>query len=425
MIPRWLLFACVLCFFGIAPCLSAEKQSVEDALDPTSAERQILVMLRLPPAHFRPEANYTGGSDWQTGRDARRRTADEIAARHGLKLVTDWPMPALGIHCFVMEVPADDSPARVVEQLSRDARVESVQSMNLFHVLGHNDPLYALQPSAGLWHLAEVHRVTTGKGIVVAEVDTGVEAEHPDLAGRVTLARNFVDGSSYAAEAHGTAVAGIIAARADDGLGIAGVAPHATLMALRACWEISTSSAPALCSSFTLAKALQFALDHDAQVINLSLGGPRDRLLERLMDAALTRGITIVSAVDSRQRDGGFPAYHPGVLAVAGDTGGDVPGNVLLAPGRDIPTTLPGGRWSFVTGSSFAAAHVTGMVALLRELNPRIQAPQVRAALSPSAVAAGAARPEMIDACKAIAQTAGSCPCACAVTHEASALQHQ
>ena len=425
MIPRWLLLAGALCLLGVAPWVSAAERSVKDALDLTSAERQLLVMLRLPPAHFRPDANYAGGSDWQTGRDARRRIAAEIAAKHGLKLVTGWPMPALWVDCFVMEVPAADSLAHLVEQLSQDTRVESVQSMNLFHMLGHNDPLYALQPGARLWHLAEVHQVTTGKGVLVAEVDTGVEAEHPDLIGQVTLSRNFVDGSTYAAEVHGTAVAGIIAARADDGVGIAGVAPHARLMALRACWQESATSDAALCSSFTLAKALQFALDYDAQVINLSLGGPRDRLLERLMDAALSRGITIVSAVDSRLNNGGFPAYHAGVLAVTGDGGSNAAVNVLLAPGRDIPTTIPGGRWGFVTGSSFAAAHVTGMVALLRELTPRIQAPQVRAALSPPAAALGAVRPVMIDACAAIARAAGGCPCACAVTREVNALQGQ
>ncbi|TMH03104.1 MAG: hypothetical protein E6H69_04585 [Betaproteobacteria bacterium] len=103
--------------------------------------------------------------------------------------------------------------------------------MNLFRVLAHNDPLYPLQPSAKLWHLAELHKITTGRYVRVAEVDTGVELDHPDLSGRVALARNFVDGRQDVAEEHGTAVAGIIAARADDRLGIAGIAPEAKLMA--------------------------------------------------------------------------------------------------------------------------------------------------------------------------------------------------
>jgi subtilisin family serine protease len=231
------------------------------------------------------------------------------------------------------------------------------------------------------------------------------------------LARNFVDGRQDVAEEHGTAVAGIIAARADDRLGIAGIAPEAKLMALRACWqELRGRADAALCSSFTLAKALQFALDENAQVINLSLGGPRDRLLERLLDAAMTRGITVVVAADPGVRDGGFPASQRGVLAVASDDAHDVPVGVLLGPGRDIPTTMVGAKWGFVAGSSFAAAHLTGLVALLRELAPNLRPHQIREALAAQAIPSLAGdRRAIVDACAAVARIAGTCACACAV----------
>ena len=94
-----------------------------------------------------------------------------------------------------------------------------------------------LQPTAGLWHLDELHRVATGKNVRVAAIDSGVELDHPDLNGRVALARNFVDARDWVAERHGTAIAGIIGARADNGVGIVGVAPGAQLLALRACWQ--------------------------------------------------------------------------------------------------------------------------------------------------------------------------------------------
>src|SRR5205085_10813719 len=134
--------------------------------------------------------------------------------------------------------------------------------------------------------------------------DSGVNASHPDLDGQIKLRRNFVDAYPDGAEAHGTAVAGIIAAREGNGLGIAGIAPGAKLLALRACWE--TAGPPARCNSFTLGKAINFALMSDARVINMSLGGPRDRLLEALLDAALARGVTLVGAADPAQPDGGF-----------------------------------------------------------------------------------------------------------------------
>lgn len=425
MTARLKLLLLALCL-GLGACAPLERRPAQMLADDSVAERQILVMLRVAPPHFRPETNYGGGYSSRVGRDGLRRVAEALAREYGLRLISDWPMPALGVDCFVMEIPAGASASRMAEQMSTDPRVESAQSMNLFRVLGHNDPLYPLQASAKLWHLAEVHKITTGKNVLVASIDTGVEIDHPDLRGQVTLARSFVDGSGFVPETHGTAIAGIIAARADDGVGIAGVAPEAKLMTLRACWEQPGKNGAASCSSFTLGKALQFALNQNAQVINLSLAGPHDRLLERLIDVALARGITIVSAVDTRLGDGGFPAYHAGVLAVASDDARELPTNVLLAPGRDIITTTTGGRWSFVTGSSFAAAHVTGVVALLREVAPQMPVRQFRDAMIPAgATGVAAARPIMVDACAAVARAARACACACALTRQAKPLENQ
>jgi subtilisin family serine protease len=376
--------------------------------------RQILVMLRTAPPHFRPDISYSGSYNARSGSDGRRRTAEALAARFDLDIVENWPMPALGVDCFVMTVADRDAVPRIVLQVAEDPRVESVQAMQAFHVLAHNDSLYALQPSARTWHLADMHKIATGSAVSVAEIDTGVERNHPDLAGRVAIARNFVDGRDDVAEIHGTAVAGIIAARADNGIGVAGIAPDAQLMTLRACWE---TVARAICNTFTVAKAMQFALDEKAKVINMSLGGPRDRLLERLLDAAAARGVTIVAAVDPSLPDGGFPASHRGVLAVAADDVHDTPANALLAPGRDIPTTVTEGRWGFVTGSSFAAAHVTGLVALMRELAPRLSAHEIREALAvPDTTSVSAGRHAPIDACAAIARIGGVCACACTVS---------
>ncbi len=402
----------LLCVCAVA-CAQLDRVTAT-GVDDGSTERQVLVMLPLAPPHFRPDVDYGGNYDARVGGSARRRIAEAIASQYSLRITNDWPMPALGVDCFVMQAASNASLPRLVQQLSLDPRVESAQSMNLFRVLAHNDPLYPLQPSATAWHLAELHKITTGKYVRVAEVDTGVELDHPDLTGRIAVARNFVDGRQAVAEEHGTAVAGIIAARADDGLGIAGIAPESKLMALRACWQGHADAA--ICSSFTLAKALQFALDENAQVINLSLGGPRDRLLERLLDAAMARGITVVCAADAGVHDGGFPASHRGVLAVASDDAHDVSAGVLLGPGRDIPTTMVGGKWGFVAGSSFAAAHLTGLVALLRELAPNLRPQQIREALAAQAIPSLAGdHHAMVDACAAVARIAGTCACACAV----------
>jgi hypothetical protein len=432
-----------------APLQQASAATAEE----TPASRRLLVMLRMPPPHFHAGADYGGGygtgpgSD--PGRPARRRAAQDLAQEHGLRLVDDWPMAVIGVDCFVMEskeVSREASAAAQAAQLSalaRDPRVAWAQPVNLFHGMRQEgepagaaaDPLYPLQPDGRAWHLAELHRVSTGHGVRVAVIDSGVDARHPDLADQVALRENFVDEGEPRPEAHGTAVAGVIAARAGNGLGIAGVAPGARLMALRACWEGGVPESGhgrgqrTLCSSFTLAKALNFAILHDARIINLSLGGPADRLLQALVEAAGVRGATVVGALDPARPDG-FPAAAPGVLVVGVSAmaapGAAAPGvraGALLAPGADVPSCLPGARWGFVSGSSYAAAHVSGLAALLAELRPHAGAAELRSYMltqSSSATlehtsnrGADPASGVTIDACASIARAFGSCVCSC------------
>lgn len=411
----------LLCLALPACAAVAARQS---PAPPTAADarQQILLTLRIPPRHFHPDADYTGDYVIAPGRVARRHVAEQLARRYHLMLLDDWPIPALKLDCFVMQVP-DGPSTRLLQQLAADPRVASVQPMHLFRALARHDPLYVLQPMAARGHLAELQQRSTGRHVTLAELDSGVELVHPDLRDQRVAARNFVGEGAYPAEAHGTEVAGIIVAGADNGIGIAGIAPGAHLLALRACWQ--EASGGALCSSFTLARALQFALDANAQVINLSLGGPRDPLLAQLLDVALARRITVVAAADPALADGGFPASLPGVLAVAGDDAGHLPAGVLRMPDRDIPTTLPGDRWGFVSGSSFAAAQVSGLVALLRELLPRVQPAQLRAALAPeTALGSPVQRPAMIDACAAAMRVGGRCACDCAASNIALPRSH-
>ena len=412
-----LLLALVFC--GLA--ISAHCEGTDPTVDAAAASRELLVMLRLPPPHYRPDADYSGGYARASGSAGRQRIAEELAARFRLRVVSSYPMPALGVDCYVMQAPENLPLEPLIESMTSDSRVESVQAVNLFRVLSHDDPLYPLQPTAASWHLDELHRVATGKNVRVAAIDSGVELDHPDLRGRIVVARNFVDTRDSVAELHGTAVAGIIGARADNSVGIVGVAPEAGLMALRACWQAPADDRAAMCSSFTLAKALQFAIDNNAKVINLSLGGPRDRLLERLIAAATLRGVVVIAAADPRFPDGGFPASLPTVLAVAGDDVEDAAATTYLAPGRDIPATLPGRRWGLVTGSSYAAAEIAGLVALLIDAAPEQNSQQIRDKLSsPEKAASTPRRGAIVDACAAVARTVGACACGCKIARDSS-----
>ncbi len=384
-------------------------------------ERQVLVMLHMPLPHFRPENAYSGRYTDDAGHRSRRRVAEGIAHLHNLKLVSDWPMPVLGVDCFVMEALSTGPVDGIIANLARDPRVEWAQRMNEYHALATGDPLYPTQPSAKYWHLSEIHTATTGRHVRIAIIDSGVDDGHPDLSGQVKLKENFVDGNPYVPESHGTAVAGIIGANAGNGIGIEGVASNAQLMALRACWQISERETR--CSSFTLGKAINFAILHKAQVINLSLAGPPDRLLNLLLDAAQAQGAAIVGAVDPLDPDHSFPASHPGVLAVADEDFKPLRNGVWMAPGRDIPTTAPGGHWTFVSGASYACAHASGMVALLVELHSSFTPTQILRDLIPYPTSSNLGRPPgTIDACATISKSVGSCVCSCAAGHASNTM---
>ena len=362
-----------------------------------ASERQVLMLLRLAPEHSRADSTYAGSYGSGATRKARQRIAIRIAREHGLALAASWPMPLVGLDCFVVNVPADRSPAEAAAQLSADPAVAWSEPMHVYRAQGEapvpNDPLFRVQPAARSWRLAELHELATGRNVRVAVVDSAIDARQPDLAGQFQTRQNFVADRTDVAESHGTGVAGVIAALADNHVGIAGVAPAARLMALRACWQQEASET--ICNTLSLAEALHFAIEHNAQVINLSLSGPSDLLLGKLIDVALARGIVVVGAVDSSLMGGGFPASHPGVVAVSTNA----------APGRDVPTTQPGARWALVSGSSYSAAHVSGLAALLRERYPR-GGPMTLV----TAQAGGA-----IDACATLLRGTAACgECACA-----------
>jgi subtilisin family serine protease len=406
------LLALVLAAFAaisVAPAGASESPSA-------SPGRQILVMVRHPPDHYRANGAYGGSYGDELARSARERIARGIARKYRLTLVEDWPMPMIGVDCFVMLVPDGRTTSAAAQQVSHDADVSWAQPIELYGARGApvpNDPLFAAEPAAAQWHLADLHQLASGRGTRVAVIDSGIDAGHPDLAGQVTVNRNFVSGQPLVAEQHGTAVAGIIAAKADNRMGIVGVAPGSRLLGLRACWQ-GRESASTVCDTLSLAKALYFAVESRADVINLSLSGPDDRLLRELISLALGHRQAVVSAFDPKLPGGGFPASVPGVIPVSDVSLAGSRGDVYTAPGRDIPTTEPGGRWFLVNGSSFAAAHVSGLVALIRE----------RRRSAPLTLVSQRRGGGPIDACGTLIRALGACDCSCGSIRSAIAGGH-
>jgi hypothetical protein len=343
------------------------------------------------------------------------RTLNQLARQHGLTRVDGWLIASLDAYCEVLAVRESVDIDELLETLNDDPRVELAQRMNVFETqLGRYDDPYAdLQESALDLEIAPAHELATGQGVTVAVIDSGVDTRHPELR-RVAVSRNFVLGTHGGqSEIHGTAIAGIIASQVNNSEGIVGVAPNARVVALRACWAVAAASPTAHCSTFTLALALETAMDLGARVINMSLSGPSDALLGELLDEALERGITIVAAgaESASSSDDAFPASHAGVFVAEGAAGdAALAPRALAAPAKEILTTTPGAGYAFLSGNSLAAAHITGVVALLLERAPEIGSTELLSVLKDSTNDARQTR--SISACRALAHVTGTGHCA-------------
>jgi len=161
---------------------------------------------------------------------------------------------------------------------------------------------------------------------------------------------------------HGTAMAGVMAAVANNHIGIVGVAPQAQIEVFEACWQLDPAQDAAVCNTFTLARALAAAIASGAQLVNLSVGGPADPLLTALVQAGLKRGSTFVGAAAGA--DAPFPTAISGVITAAA-SGEPLPPGALAAPAQRVMTLRPGGDYDFTSGTSVAAAEITGVIALL------------------------------------------------------------
>ncbi|MFZ0872471.1 MAG: S8 family serine peptidase [Rhodanobacter sp.] len=318
---------------------------------------------------------------------AGQRAVSTLAAltqSYGLHEVAGWPIKALDLYCVVLEPPPGMTRDALLKALGNDKRVQLAQPLQSYSVYAdgspqtrhYNDPYVSLQRGFVETDAALAQNLSQGSGVHIAIVDTGVDMTHLDLQGRIGDTHNMVDDNAltFNRDSHGTEVAGIIAANADNHQGIVGIAPKAILSVYKACWYPPAPNAGASCNTFSLAKALAGIIDSDARIINLSLGGPADPLLNMLLAKLSSEGRIVIAAMPPDGVVDGFPDNAPGVIVVRVSGTSAAPPGVLSAPGTDILTTQPGGGYDFTSGSSMAAAHVSGIVALLLSLTPTLDA---------------------------------------------------
>ena len=193
-----------------------------------------------------------------------------------------------------------------------------------------------------------------------------------------------------------------IAARTNNARGMVGVAPGARLELYVACWSRENLET-AVCDSFTLAQALDTLLERPPDVLNLSLAGPEDGLVRRLLLAAHNRGVVLVAA-RPQDADGSaqFPASMEDVIAVSSSRPGVAePGDSIFAPGEQILVAIPDDKYDFRSGSSLAAAHVSGVVALVLEIAPKSDTRAIQSLLRRSQAGAADGRVS-VNACAAL-----------------------
>jgi len=324
-------------------------------------------------------SRYDGGDGYRLGQSARQ-TARRVAAAYALREVASWPIRLLSMHCVVFEITDGRSAAEVLAALAKDSRVTLAQPLQEFHTLtgatppvaaptgtAYNDPLYDLQTNLATLAIARAHQRSQGANVRIALIDTAVDDRHPDLHGRIVRTHSFVSTRSSESLRHGTAMAGLIAAVANNRVGIVGIAPLAEVEVFEACWQVAPGNDAATCNTFTLARALAAALASGAPLVNLSLAGPADPLLAALVQVGLKRGITFVGAAAGP--DAPFPTGIPGVITAAGSEQ-PLPPGALAAPAQHVLTLRPGGEYDFESGASVAAAEITAVIALLMSASP-------------------------------------------------------
>jgi hypothetical protein len=385
-----------------------------------SSDRFIIVAVDNVPAAYVAHAGgtprgYDAVADY--GATAHAREAlHAVEKEYGLREVNAWPIGPLQIHCAVLEIPSGADRGQLLAALSKDRRVKLTQPLQTFatRTEGYNDPYVGLQRGFQQMDVADAHPWSRGEGVKVAIIDTGADTQHPDLRDSIAAAVNFVDAdeAQFRRDRHGTEMAGVIAAVANNGEGIVGVAPNARLLILKACWQAQADADAARCNSFTLARALTAAFDAHAQVINLSLAGPDDPLLGDLIREGQHRGILFVGAApDTAGAQAGL-LHRAGVIEVASAESHSVIDSVLYAPGSEILTLLPGGHYDFASGASIATAQVSGVVALMLAKNPGLSAASAyRLMRDTSSSLQTADGVKGVDACAAVVTLMGQGTC--------------
>ncbi|MGH6643224.1 MAG: S8 family serine peptidase [Bradyrhizobium sp.] len=323
--------------------------------------------------------------------------ADELARRHGLERIASQEFRLIDSTIGLFRI-VDQRPVDIVRrEFAADSSggVKSVQ-LNLRYFLQDQKRSMtegdAAQYAVAQLRLPQAHKLVRGMNVTIAVIDSGIDVKHPELVNSVTDSYDAL-GSKEGPHVHGTGIAGAIVAHGK----LMGSAPEARLLAIRA---FGGGANGAESTSYVILKGLDYAAEHGAQIINMSFAGPKDPLIERGVAATASRGILMVAAAGNAGAKSPplYPAANPNVIAVSGTDAQEklfAASNrgvhiAIAAPGADIFLPAPDEKYQITSGTSFSAAYVSGVAALMLERNPALKPSDLRAILEKTARDLGA-----------------------------------
>ena len=337
-------------------------------------------------------------------------TIDSVQRRHRLTRLESQTVTLTGTTFYRWRIPDRRSVAVVVRALEADTRIASAQpnyrytlqqdsapkaepaalspdtpagpatTLQSFEIKAKIDPL---QYAVLKMRLNEAHSLAKGDNVLVAVIDSGVDANHPELAGAVADSLDTVQ-SPFAPHDHGTGIAALIAGRER----LTGASPGARILAVRA---FDPAGSGAAATTFSILKGLDWSAMKGARIINMSFAGPADPAISRSLAAARKKNIVLIAAAGNAGAKSPplYPAADPNVIAVTATDSADrlFQGSnrgrhiAVAAPGVDVLIAVPNGGYQVSTGTSFSAAQVSGTVALMLQHKGQLTPDQVRATL--------------------------------------------
>ena len=322
-----------------------------------------------------------------------RQKVDETARRLGLSAIASHNVALTGGTLFRFRVADGRGVADAVRAL--EAEKVGIAQPNYVYKLQQDPTLAARSKNGDLGQyvvnklrLGEVHRVATGSNVLVAVIDSEIDLSHPDLAGAFVERFDAV-GRPDKPHSHGTGMTGAIVAHRQ----LRGIAPAAKILAVHA-FSPEAAESPQATTQHILA-GLEWAISKGARVINMSFAGPYDPMLQLAMKNAHDKGVVLIAAAGNLGPKSPplYPAADPNVIAVTAVNQGDHlfasanqgPHIAIAAPGVDILEPAPNAGYQVTTGTSVAAAHVSGIAALMIERNPALDPDAVHEILTSSA----------------------------------------